>query len=415
MMQLASDSRHTVYVARQPILDHSGDVFGYELLYRGTAADTTCSAEGDVASARVFADTVSSLGLDTLTAGRLAFVNLTRSMLVNDAGMLLPAAATVLELREDIPIDGEVIAACHRLRRAGYSMALDDFVAGSDAEILLPYTTFVKVDVLATPCETWAGLAARLRPMGVRMIAEKVETAAVVKQTHAAGYNLFQGYFFCRPTTFSANVVPGRHLVYLNLLGALARPDLTVRELEDLVKHDVSLSYRVLRCINSAAFGHRQEIHSIGQALVMMGMSRIRKWASVWAMAGFNRGGTRETVTVALLRARSCELVCEMLSAGSGETFFLLGLCSLLDVMLCQPMGVALEDMPLPPAIRNALLGNANVPRAVLDMVIAYERGDWDDATAAATRAGIDAAILPEIYADALRWARELSGISLAA
>jgi EAL and modified HD-GYP domain-containing signal transduction protein len=415
MMQLAGQSANTIHVARQPILDQAGGVFGYELLYRGAATDTACAAEGDVASARVFADTVLSLGLDTLTVGRLAFVNLTRSMLVNDAGMLLPPAATVLELREDIAIDGEVIDACRRLHTAGHTLALDDFVAGSDAEVLLPYSKFVKVDVLATPPGDWAGLAARLKPQHVRMIAEKVETAAVVKEAHAAGYHLFQGYFFCKPTTFSSSAIPGRQLVYLNLLSALSRPDLTVRQLEDLVKHDVSLTYRVIRCVNSAAFGQRREIQSIRQALVMMGIGQIRKWASVWALAGFNTGGTSETVTVALLRARSCELVGEKLLGGDASSYFLLGLCSLLDVMLCRPMRTVLEEMPLPMGIRNALLGEPNSERSILDMVIAYQSGDFDAAEATARRTGLQAAMLPEVYTDALRWARELSVNSLAA
>jgi len=318
-------------------------------------------------------------------------------------------------VREDVPIDGAVLEACRRLHGLGYALALDDFTADSDAEALLPFAKFVKVDVLSTPIDAWARLARRLLSGGVRLIAEKAETADVVQTAGAAGYTLFQGYFFCKPRTFSAAAVPGRRLAYLNLLAALSRPDLTVSQLENLVKHDVSLSYRVLRCINSAAFGLRQEIRSIRQALVMLGTDRIRKWASVWSLAGLN-SGTPETVTVALLRARCCELVGEALSgAEAGSEFFLLGLCSLLDAMLDRPMANALSDMPLPAPIRDALLGASNAARSVLDLVVAYERGAWDEAEGAATAAGLPAAALPAAYADGLRWARELSQTSLAA
>src|SRR5262249_38005212 len=155
------------------------------------------------------------------------------------------------------------------LHALGYALALDDFTPQSEAELLLPYVRFVKLDVLTTAPDLWAPLAARLRPLGVRLVAEKVETAETVREAAAAGCTLFQGFYFCRPTTVSASALPTRRLAYLNLLAALSRPDLTILELEDLVKHDVSLTYRVLRCVNSAAFGIAREIHTIRQALIL--------------------------------------------------------------------------------------------------------------------------------------------------
>ena len=159
--QLAVDSRDALYVARQPILDAQGDVFGYELLYRAAASETACSAPGDVASARVLADTVLSLGLNAITDGRPAFLNLTRPLLLSPVIRLLSPAAAVFELHEDIPVDTEVIEACRGLRAAGYTLALDDFVPGSDAEALMPFVKFVKVDVLAIATQEQMALAAR--------------------------------------------------------------------------------------------------------------------------------------------------------------------------------------------------------------------------------------------------------------
>src|SRR5262249_11344244 len=157
--------------------------------------------------ARVLTDTILNLGLDTITNGRLAFFNLTRLLLVNDAGTLLPAANTVLELHEDIPVDDEVIDACRRLHKLGYKLALDDFRIGSAAEARLPYVKCVKVDLLDTPTREWAPVAQRLAGRGVTLVAEKVETADVVKAATAAGYTLFQGFFFCKPSTFTAAAI----------------------------------------------------------------------------------------------------------------------------------------------------------------------------------------------------------------
>ncbi len=414
--QFPLDPRTTTYIARQPILDWSRRVAGYELLYRGGAADTECRANYDVASARVLNDALLSFDIDTLTGGRPAFFNITREVLLSGAAKLLPPATTVIELREDVAAEPDVIEACRELHALGYSIALDDFAEGGGADDLLPFVRFVKVDVLATEPAVWKAMAQRLRPRGVVLVAEKVETIKMAEDTRAAGFSLFQGYYFCKPATRAMTALPGRRLAYLNLFAALNRPGLSIIELEDLVKHDVSLSYRVLRSVNAAAFAQQREIQSIRHALLLLGMDHIRKWCSVWSLSGVNGSGAFETVVVTLLRARCCELA-GVAAAGedaSGE-YFLLGLCSLLDVLLGIPMAEAIEKIPVPAPVREALLGRTNAARQVLDMVVAYERGEWAVADAGAKTLGIPEQVMPNAYADALRWAREFLPATAAA
>jgi EAL and modified HD-GYP domain-containing signal transduction protein len=409
------DPREGAYVARQPILDVSGHVFGYELLYRAAADAVSCEDARDLAAARVLSDAVLTLGLETLTGGRRAFINVTRHMLLNDLVTVMSPSAVVVEVLEDVGVDAETIAACARLRKQGYSVALDDFTFKAGAEALLPYANYVKVDVLSSSVEECRRIEAAM-PKGVKLVAEKVETAEMFGEMRARGYGLFQGYFFCRPMTFSGGALSARRLAYARLLAALNQNTVSVNNIEDLIKHDASLTYRVLRCINSAAFGVRREIHSIRQALVLLGLDQVRKWASVWALAGLNGGSSTELVTIAILRARSCELVAAS-TAGPDDAseYFLLGLCSLLDAMLEQPMETAVADLPLSDNIRQALLGGQNPARAVLDAVIAHERGQWDEAARIAATVSVSADRLPRAYADALRWARELTQASAAA
>jgi EAL and modified HD-GYP domain-containing signal transduction protein len=404
------DSRTVVCVARQPILDRAGRVYGYELLYRDGLHASTCPAGDNLASSRVFSDAVLSLGLEKLTGGKPAFVNFTRDLLLSGAARLVRNNTLVIEILETVNIDAEVIAACRALRGQGYSLALDDFVPGSDAEQLIPCVKYVKIDVLQTTPAERAKLAERFRSLGISLVAEKVETREMADAVLANGYRFAQGYYYCRPTTFAAQALPARRLAHLSLFAALNRSDLTVDEVEDLVKHDVSLSYRILRSINSAAYSLRREIESIRQALVLLGVDQIRKWAAVWTLAGLNEGGTPETVTVALLRARSCEVLGILLANKErGELFFLLGLCSLLDAIVGRPMTDLLKEMPLPVGTKDALLGQANQERSVLDAVIAYENGLWDEAASAIGPLGLKEAALPDAYADALKWARGLS------
>jgi c-di-GMP-related signal transduction protein len=408
MAQATRESPTALYVARQPILDEHGRVFGYELLYRGAAGDTSCAVKSDLASASVITSAVLDLGLDTLTGGRLAFLNVTASLVIEQIDALVPPGGVVLELLETIDVTEELIEACRRLRAKGYLLALDDFVPGSAAEALLPYVSFVKVDVLATPAKEAAALAERLKPLGVTMLAEKVETREVYEHMREAGYTLFQGYYFCKPVIQTGSTLPAHQMVYLRLLAALSKPDLGMLELEALVKQDVSLSLRVLRFVNSAAVPIRTEVGTIRQALLLIGMEPIRKWASVWCLAGLNRGGTPELATLALVRARSCELAGEQTRLLDGSELFLVGLFSLLDVMLSRAMAEALGNLALPPSTADALLGHGNKERSVLDAVIAYESGAWNDAAGAAANAGLDAAVLPSAYTTALRWAQEI-------
>jgi EAL and modified HD-GYP domain-containing signal transduction protein len=404
-----------VHVARQAILDARGHVVGYELLYRGSVRDTACTAEGDVAGATVLTGAMLDLRLDALTDGRTPFINVTRSMLINGIATLLRPTLAVFELREDIVIDQEVVEACRNLYESGYRLALDDFVPGSPAEALLPFVSHVKADTLAMSREAFTALVRRLSPKGIAVVAEKVETREVFEWTRDAGCSLFQGHYFRRPEMRSGSVVPSGHVTHLRLLSALNSPKLTIDRLEELVKQDAALSLRVLQCINSAAFPIRREVKSIGDALVLLGVGPVRKWASVWCLAKLNAGVTTELTTIALLRARACELLGDDMNEANPGELFLVGLCSLLDAILGRPMTEAIADLPLSEAARAALLGRDNELRSVLDSVIAYEDGGWEDAVASAETIGAPEPELQQAYTGALIWAHELTAAGFAA
>ena len=409
-MQIDVDAPETVFVSRQPILDATGKVFGYELLHRETTTTAPAGGEAaEAAGARGLTDVVLGLGLDTLAEGKPAFLNFTRELLVGQAATLLPAAKTVIQLRRGLQVDEAVVTACRELHDASYRLALD-FISDPESERLLPFVKFLKIDVRSMSTAAAATLVKRFSVGNAKVIAEKVEAAEAFKEAKGAGFTLFQGYYFCRPITCRATALPQRKLAYLQLLAALRQPNVGVREIEEIVKHDMSLSYRVLRCVNSAAFGLRSEVTSIRQALVMIGIAPIRKWVSVWSIAGLTSGGTSELATVSLLRARCCELLGEKLGGRVADSeMFLLGLCSLLDAILDKPLAEAIADLPLPSDVRAALLGDDNVPRQILDVVIAYENGQWDEALEKAKVLGLTEDSPATVYSDALKWARELS------
>jgi EAL and modified HD-GYP domain-containing signal transduction protein len=396
------------FVARQPILDKSGRVYGYELLYRHTeAAEDRAGASNDIATASVI-DAMFTMGLATLTGGKPAFINITRPLLVEGIPAILPKERVVLEIGAEIAADAEIIAACRELRNAGYSIALDDFALGAPHEALLPFAHFLKIDFHEA-----ARASVRLPVLapgeGPSLVAKRVETAQRFQEAVVGGYDLFQGFFLGRPVLKETHQVPAQHVAGLRLLHALHNPELTILELEDLVKHDPALCFLILRTINSAAYALRTSVQSIHDALVLLGRDTVRRWAALWSLAGLSKDAHAELLTMATVRARCCELLgASTDKAGAAADGFLVGMCSLLDAILEQPMPKLVESIPVSPGVRAALLGADNLERRLLDCAVAYEEGEWDQCFQIAKSAGVNPAVLPAAYAEALRWSSDL-------
>lgn len=403
---MASPARTSVqdtsFVARQPIVDDRLQVFGYELLCRNSDPDAPWVGPRNEASARVVDDSVLSIGLETLTMGKRAFLNMSRDVLLSDALSMLSPEQIVLEILEDVPVDRDVLNACRSLHKRGYAIALDDFQPGTPAEALLPFVKFVKVDVRSVPGKTLFALSARLKSFGARLVAEKVETTDTFNAAKAAGCSLHQGYFFSRPQGIAVRAMSTQQVTQMRLMAALNNPNASATTVEGLVKQDARLCYRVLRCVNSAGFGLQREIQSIREALMLLGMDQIRKWASIWSLAGMN-GGSPELVNMTMVRAACCEMVGSALGhPDNGAELFLLGLCSLLDVILQRPMKDVVASLPLTASTRDALLGKEGPARLVLDVVTQFERAAWDEACETSARLGLDTGALRLAYHRAL-------------
>jgi EAL and modified HD-GYP domain-containing signal transduction protein len=399
-----------VFIARQPILDAAQRVIGYELLFRASEITEAFSGNAEQATARVITDALCSFGLDVITHGRLAFINLTRQMLVDGIPTVLPPGRVVLELLEDIEADPQVLECCRTLKQLGYKIALDDFVPRPSNIGLLPFADFIKMDFRATadvPGWIRAVTTGRSGPP-LSLVAERIETPAEYRTAMSAGMTHFQGFFFGRPATQRAHKIPEARLGYVRLMRAIRDPELTVLQLETLIKPDPALCFRVLRTVNSAAFGLRTEVESLQQALVMLGRDAVCRWVSVWAMSSLAGNSHSELLLTSIVRARLCEL----LAAGIGDETkasegFLLGMCSVLDAILEAPMDAIVTQLPLDESVRAALLGDDNPARRLLDCVVAYERGDWQTWQALAARAGVDPPAFAPAAADALRWASD--------
>jgi c-di-GMP-related signal transduction protein len=396
----------TRFVARQPILTVDEKVFGYELLFRD-GVETFFSGPDEEAASLSILNTSLFMGLDVLCDGHRAFVNCTRDLLLKDYFMLLPADLAIVEVLETVPADELVVAACLRLKEAGYLIALDDFAVNDPREALSEFADIVKVDLRATSPDDAAAMVKRYGSTRCRMLAEKVETPQEFVTAKAAGFVYFQGYFFRRPEILTSHEIPANRLNYLRMLAAVSQVDLDLGEIEDLVKGETALCYRLMRYLSSAAFSFRSEIRSVRHALSVLGEREIRRWIRMMATLGAGEGKTSDLVLTALVRARFCELLSPKLQDG-GLDLFMMGMLSMMDVILEIPMQQVLDSMPIDRESKMVLLGGASRLRPVYRLMLAQESGEWGSVRDLARQLQLTENEVAESYWQAMQWVRQV-------
>lgn len=388
-----------IFVARQPIFTASGAVYGYELLFRDSLANVFQCDDHDAASIQVMEAGAFWLDLETITGGKLAFVNFTRDTLVRGFAQLLPPSHLVVEILEDIVPDDEVVEACKELRSAGYRLALDDFVLHDSNHFpLLCLADIVKADVLQmTAAETRA--VPRLRAgRNTAFLAEKVEDNEAFRLGVTAGYSYFQGYFFARPSILRGSKIDGVPVNHLRILYELNRPSIDFDRVTSLIAPEVSLVFKLLRLVNSAWMGLKCRIDSVKHALVMLGEDDVRRWMSLLVLADVSKGKPTELVRTSAVRAFFCQAMGTRRWPSQQQDCFLLGLFSLLDAILDTPMEEAIRDLPLPTDVADTLLGRDTPYRPVYDLTVAYERTDWETVDRCAAAFGVTEAEIADCY-----------------
>ncbi|KMY65846.1 hypothetical protein AAU61_19560 [Desulfocarbo indianensis] len=397
-------------IARQAILDAKMRVHAYELLFRSNLENYYNFADGDLASARVASDSFSLFNLAELTGGTRGFINFTRKLLLGGYAEMLPRERVVVEVLESVEPDDEVVEACRRLKQKGYVLALDDFVQQPGYEELISLADIIKVDFLLSPPEEAALFARQFLPQGKKLLAEKVESREQFQMGLEMGYVYFQGYFFQKPVIVTRREVPGVKFHYLKLMAEINRPELDLGAVRDMIATDAPLCYRLLRLVNSAAFGFRSEVRDIKHALTLLGHDELKRWASLLALTEMGQDQPSEVIVCSAVRAKFGETLARACGqADSAPQAFLTGLLSLLDTVLGRPMEEIVSELALTGLVGRALLDGDNDLGHLLGLVMAHEKGQWQDLAELAQGLGLDEARVMEAYVDALTWVMELN------
>lgn len=398
----------TRFVARQSILTADQKVFGYELLFRDGVENFFGNGDMDAAS-RGTLSTTTLMGLDLLCDGRRAFINCTRDTLLKDYITLLPPSQVVVEVLETVPADELVFAACQRLKQAGYMIALDDFAFDDPREILTTLADIIKVDVQATSPTEAAAMAKRYSPYHCQMLAEKVEAQEEFIAAKKAGFSYFQGYFFRRPEILSTREIPANRINYLRMLRAVSQRELDLPHIEDLLKGEAALCYRLLRYMNSVMFGFAAEIRSVHHALSILGEREVRRWIRLVATLGAAQGKTTDLVLATLVRARFCELLSPRIAHPDSD-LFLMGMLSLMDSLLDMPMQQVLENIPIDQESKSVLLGQGGPLRPFYQLMLAQESGEWQAVSELSYQLQLKESEVAEAHWQAMQWAKQVSG-----
>lgn len=393
-------------LARQPIFNRKMQVVAYELLSRNSSFNWAVFDNGDSASSQVILHTFSDLSIEAVVGQHQAYINFTRTLLLSPPPF--NRDQLVIEVLENQLVDAEMLSSLKLLRQQGYIIALDDFVLSDSTRPLLAYADVVKLDVLQLSETQLHEHIAYLKPLGLTLLAEKVETYEMLDFCKEAGFDLFQGYFLERPQIIKGRKITESKQAVLRLLSVMHDPDVSISQVERLISQDPMLSYKLLRLVNSAAFALPRTIESLRQAITLLGLDIIKNWVNLLAMANLG-DKPLELSVAALTRARMCAVIATAVhKENRQDAFFTVGLLSTLDAFMDQPMDSLLANISLSKELTEALLGHLGDEGKVLDIVEHYERGEWgmiDWGYLEQNRISPDQ--LSRIYLEALRWVSE--------
>lgn len=400
------------YVARQPIFNRRKKIFGYELLFRDATAKYDATIDGDVATSSVLGNSFFNIGMDNLIGGKKSFINFTQNLLIQKVPLLLPSQETVVEILETVQPTPELIQACREIAQKGYTLALDDFTYTPELKPLIEIANIIKFDFRSTSLddiESYLKLIQRHDELS--LLAEKVENYDEFRAAKEMGFDYFQGFFFSKPELVKGKEISSSQLSLLRIMAEVNSPGFEFANMEKLIAPDVSLSYKLLRYINSAFFAKAQDIASIQQALVYMGETEIRRFVSLIAMSSLAKGKPDELIRTACIRGKFCELLAVETSASvSSAELFTLGMFSLIDAIVDQSMDRVMKELPLADHIKDALVFRKGELIGYLALMEYYEKGQWGLMSRVAGALKISEAKLPDLYQQACQWANTFPG-----
>lgn len=402
-----------IFIGKQPIFNEHEEIVSYELLYRTkTKNQALGQIDGNLATVDVLINSFLSIGINELSNGKPVFINFTEELLMADFLDRFSPDNLVIEILEDVIITEAVIHRVRELKSLGYYIALDDFtldIFTGMHEQLLPYIDYIKVDFMLTTPEEREAIKTKITQLApnAKFLAEKVETRDEYTEALAAGYVLFQGYFFQQPQLISSKEIPANTLQYFRLLALLKDEEADVYEISEMIECDIALTYKLLHLINSSESRGRTKIRSIHQAIMLLGLTELQKWIYLLAVRDTKRPDTdvfNELLHISLFRAKVCEQVARMKGYRNYSEYFLVGMFSNIDSILQRPLDKIVRQLPFSEEIVNTIIYQNTEMAPILHLSIALNALNWERISALADELDIPSEQIDLIYYNTLEW-----------
>jgi EAL and modified HD-GYP domain-containing signal transduction protein len=393
-----------VYLGRQNIFSPTLDTVAYEINYYSNSNGENLVGRNSISAALSIIQSVLDIGIESITQGKMAFFNLSAEFIKKQKGLPFgeKIAGGFFSADDDV-IDESLITTLQRLKKLKYKIVLDHAQINHLTIPILHEVDGVRIDVAHYSRGDLRDMIKSLEQFDVKTYACNIDDRNVFEFCKTIGFDYFQGDFFIKPEIVLGKRIPSRRLFILKMLASLHNPDIDIRDLETIIKQDVSLGYKLMRMVNSAYYGLNNQIESIQHALVMLGINPLRAWLSVILLSEID-DQPGPLMSTAIIRGKMCELIADMIPNEDSNSYFVTGLFSVLDTMMGISMEQILESLPMSPAINAALLSKEGVIGSVLDSVIAYEQSNWQ----AINLPKVSIQQIREAYLKSIAWATEI-------
>jgi EAL and modified HD-GYP domain-containing signal transduction protein len=397
-------------MARQPILDLEMNIYGYELLYRSQQLIMD-EKDGDVATLSVINNTFMTMGFEEVIDQGLAFLNFTSDLLKNDVPLVFNREAIIIEILEDIKPEDSLMNKIKEFKEKGYIFAIDDYDSTYRYDEFLNLVDIVKVDFKKTNQYEREDITRKLRKYNLTLLAEKIENNDEFLEAKRLGYDLFQGFFFQKPQILRNREIKALNTNHIQAINELAKPEPDYKELAEIIKRDVAMTYKFMKLVNSVAFYSRSKIKSINDALVRLGFREINKYVFLLMFKHLAVGSPDVLINNALIRAKFSEgLAKNSKYKNKCDDFFLLGMFSMIDVILSIPKEEALREIPISHGLKRALIGaESNEYSEMMDLIINHERGNFESVNDYLIEFDISIGTMNNEYFNAIQWNSEIT------
>ncbi|MGE4548096.1 MAG: EAL and HDOD domain-containing protein [Intestinibacillus sp.] len=386
-------------------------IYGYELLYRQGLQNSFSSTGGiddDIATAEVLYNSFFVVGINDLTDGTKAFINFSKALMDSDVPLMLPKEKVIVEVLEREKATPATLAACARIRSLGYQLALDDFVFDEDNLPLLGYTDIIKVEYPSMDLSQQAALLKKYHGK-IKFLAEKIETREEYQKAKELGYHYFQGYFFSKPAMINSKEILTLNTTLFSVIEELNAQEPDLKIIAELITGDLGLSYKLLKLANSVYVGAKSKIKTITQALTTLGIRELYQWISLMMIKDMQNIENAETIKQSLVRGKFMSMLAEEIGRPENTSeYFFTGSFSMIDILLNRSMGEILAGLPLTEEVKEALLGAENDLKEMLDLIISFEKAEWDTLQQSALLNAISADRFMYLYVNAVKWASQL-------